>query len=386
MSLLPVLDAPSGWRLAPETQPPAALWPQAMLMVTTLDEITGEAPGVSLIPCADVSGLEARASGNLAGLVGRPLRQFLPGAIPTAPLELTLSGPGFLPVTVSAPLVEPAYPNTFTPASPTPPTVALHRAPVTISGRAVSHTGVVRNGATLSLAGVWLTLADLVNPPAAPNLATLASPLYADRDTTAGVAAQPMTAAPPAETKALERSANVGDLSVHLSDQVGLTAGSVIAIDPQDPGRAEYLAVTGVVSLGAGPTFPAIVTLAHPLGRPHAAGASAIRMVLGAAGAVNALSTPARAGDVTLLLASMTGVSATPTAVVITGSGPPAEYHLASPIGGVSDADGYVTLPPVHRVAQLQLRAHHASEPTDLIRDIMLPLGVDALTLDFVFP
>ena len=45
-----------------------------------------------------------------------------------------------------------------------------------------------------------------------------------------------------------------------------------------------------------------------------------------------------------------------------------------------------MTLPPVHRAAQLQLRAHHAAEPTDLIRDVILPLGVSALTIDFVFP
>ena len=44
------------------------------------------------------------------------------------------------------------------------------------------------------------------------------------------------------------------------------------------------------------------------------------------------------------------------------------------------------TLPPAHRAAQLRLRVHHPAEPTDLIRDVMLPLGVNALTLDFVFP
>jgi len=45
-----------------------------------------------------------------------------------------------------------------------------------------------------------------------------------------------------------------------------------------------------------------------------------------------------------------------------------------------------VRLPPVHRLAQLRLRVHHPAEPTDLLRDVMLPLGVNALTLDLVFP
>ena len=147
----------------------------------------------------------------------------------------------------------------------------------------------MRAGATVSLDGLWLTLADLANPPAPPNLVSLASPLYADRDTTATIAAQPMTAVL-AATKTLLRPANAGDASVVLSDEVGLAVGDVIALDSEDPARAEYLAVTGLDALGPGPGFPATASLAVPLIRPHAAGASAIPMTLGAAGPANALS------------------------------------------------------------------------------------------------
>jgi hypothetical protein len=195
-----------------------------------------------------------------------------------------------------------------------------------------------------------------------------------------------MTAAPPAQAKTLLRPCNVGDASATLSDAVGLAVGAIVALDPQDQGRAEYLAVTAITLLGANPTFPAVVALAFPLTRPHAPGAAAIQMILGAAGALNALAAAARAGDVTLRPAAMTGLSAASTPVVIAGGGAAAEYHVASPIAGVSDVQGYVTLPPVHRAAQLHLRVHHPAEAVDLLRDVMLPLGADSLTIDFVFP
>jgi hypothetical protein len=310
------------------------------------------------------------------------LRLYRPGLIIGASLDLSLSGAGYLPVNFSKSFgAEVGYPGAFAPIDLG--VVSLHREPVTIAGRTISHSGVVRAAATVSLDGLWLTLADLANPPAAPNLVSLASPLYADRDATATIAAQPMTAG---AAKTLLKPANAGDASVVLSDQIGLAVGAVIALDSEDPARGEYLAVTGLAALGPGPAFPATASLALPLIRPHAAGASAILMTLGAAGTANALAAAARAGDAALLPSAMIGLAAPQTPVVVSGPGAPAEYHLASPIAGTSGPDGYVSLPPAHRAAQLRLRAHHPAEPTDLIRDVMLPLGVNALTLDFVFP
>jgi hypothetical protein len=396
MSAFPVTDVVSGWRLAPAPPPPAAWWPQELLRLEVVDEITGAPPEVTVAASTTVLGLGARATDDLAGLAGQPLLRYRPSYVAGAPLEITLSAPGYLPlspkVMVSGKRVnpslgsEPGYPGVFTPVDLGK--IALHREPVTISGRTVSKNGSVLVGATLSLGGVWLTLADLTKfplapNPAAPNLVSLASPLYADRDATATISAQPMTAA--TQTKTLLQPANVGDASVLLSDQVGLAVGGIVAFDSQDPGRAEFLAVTAITAQGAGPMFPAIVALAFPLSRPHASGATVIQMVPSAVGAANTLSAAAGVGDVTVLISAMTGLSAVNIPVVIAGGGvTAAEYHFASPIEGKSDPRGDVTLPPVHRATQLRLLAHHGT--VDLQRDVMLPLGVTDLTIDFVFP
>jgi hypothetical protein len=383
MTMLPVKDRISGWRLAPDGPIPTAWWPQELLSVAMLDEVTGLPPVVTPDAATTTPGVTALASATHAGLVGQPLLRFRRGFITGSPLQLALSGAGYLPLTLNASFgAEPGYPDVFTPIDLGD--VALHRAPITISGRTVSHNGALRASATVTLNGLWRTIADLANPAGAPNLVSLATPLYADRNTTATIAALPMTAAP--QTKTLLRPGNVGDASVVVSDRLGLASGVVVALDPQDTFRAEYLAVTGITNLGPGPAFAAAVTLAFPLARAHGVGATAVPMTLGAAGPANALSAAARSGDVALLPTAMAGLSALRTPVRISGPGAPTEYNFASPIVGVSGLDGYATLPPAHRVAQLQLRAHHPAEPADLICDVMLPLGVSALTMDFVFP
>lgn len=385
MTPLPVLDALSGWRLAPDTPRPVAARPQAVLRLVMRDEITALPPLPPPAASTSTVGFTARATrGGLAGLVGAPLSRFRPGFISGATLQLGLAGPGFLPLSLSATIgAEPGYPAAFAPADLG--IVALHRSPVVLAARTVSRTRIVRAGASVTLAGVWWTLADLVNPPGAPDLVTLASPLYADRAATATIARQNLTAAPPAEAKLLLRPGNVGDPAVRLSDQVALAPGTVLALDPGDPERAEYLAVTAITEAGIGPGFPATAVLAFPLARAHSAGAVAIRMIPAAPGAANTLARPASVGDVTLFPVAMAGLDATMDAVVIAGGGAD-EYHAAGLFATTSDAAGYARLPPIHRVAQLRLRVHHPAEPVDLLRDVMPPFGADALFLDLVFP
>jgi hypothetical protein len=386
MTAFPVIDKISGWSLAPVTPPPLAARVQAVLIAQLVDEITAMPPLTRLSATTETAGIAARATaGGLAGLVGQPLTRFGPGFVTGAPLQLTLTGRGYLPISVTAKIgPEPLYPAAFTPVALG--TIALHRTPVSLAARTVSRTRTVRAGTTVTLEGIWPALADLASAsPAPPNLVALASPLYADRGSTATIARQNLSLAPPAEAKVLLRPGNAGSMSVRISDRVSLVPGSIIALDPQDPGRAEYLTVTALTDTGATADQPATLALAFPLTRRHVAGAAAIRAIPAVAGPANSLARTARAGDVALFPSVMAGLDNSMNAVVISG-GAADEHHIASLVSGSSDALGYVRLPPLHRVAQLRLRAHHPAEPADLLQDVMLPFGVAGQTLDLVFP
>jgi hypothetical protein len=382
-----VHDAISGWRLAPDTPPPpVAAYAQEILVMLVLDEITGLPPEAVLTASSTTTGLLARVdSDGYAGLAGVPLTRFPATSVVGAALQLTLSGAGYLTRSVTSALpAQPGYPEAFFPANLG--TVTLHRAPVSLTGRVVDVTSAPLSAAAVTVDGIWPTLVSMQNAvPAAPNLIALLSPLYADRDATATVAAQALTAA--AATKTLLLPGNVGDNRLRLSDQVGLAAGSIIGLDQADPQRGEYVSVASITQGGLTAAQPATALLDYPLARPHAAGVAAIPMTLGASGTANALSSAAQSGDVTLFPATMGGLNASMSAVVIAGGGPaPAEYHAAGIYLASSDANGHVVLSPLHRLAQLNLRVHHPSQATDLISTVVLPFGAAMLTLDLAFP
>jgi hypothetical protein len=382
----PVLDVISGWRLAPDTPPPIAAYPQEVLAMTLVDEITGRAPQAPLTASTTTEGLLARVDADgLAGLAGVPLTRFLATSVVNAALQLTVEGPGYLPLSVTANLgPQPGFPNAFFPADLN--TVPLHRAPIVIAGRVVDASQAPLNSALVTVNGIWPTLASLQNAvPAAPNLIAVLSPLYADRDATATVAVQNL--APAAAAKTLLFQGNVGDMKLRLSDQVGLAAGSIIGLDQQDPGRGEYVTVASITDAGATPQQPATAILPFPLARPHAMAAAAIPMTPAAAGAANALARATQAGDATLFPATMTGLDGAMTAVVIAGGGvASAEYHAASLYAAATDTNGHMALPAINRLAQLQLRVHSAAQPTDLMSTVVLPFGVAAITLNLAFP
>jgi hypothetical protein len=383
--IFPVLDAISGWRLAPDTPPPLAAYPQEVLVMSVLDE-TGLPPEVPLAASTATTGLLARADADgLAGLAGIPLTRFLATSVIGAALQLTLDGAGYITLSLSTTLGGQAgYPDAFAPANLD--TVTLHRAPVIIAGRVVDASQASLNNAAITVNGVWPTMASLQNPaPAAPNLIALLSPLYADRDATATVAAQNLTAGAP--TKTLLLPGNVGDTTLRLSDQVGLALSSIIGLDQQDPQQGEYVSVVSITQAGATPQQPATAMLPFPLARPHALGTAAIPMTPAAAGAANALARPAQVGDVTMFPAAMSGLDDTMSAVVVAGGGvATVERHAASLYVAPSDVNGHMVLPAVHRLAQLQLRVHHPSQATDLLTAVILPFGVKTITLNLAFP
>jgi hypothetical protein len=147
-----------------------------------------------------------------------------------------------------------------------------------------------------------------------------------------------------------------------------------LAIEPGDPERQEFIPIAAVDAASSADQ-PADVTLVHPLHRTHRDGAPVVRAVPAAAGPANALTDPARAGDVTVFLAGLAGLGAATRTVVLAGG-------AASQSGG----EGDFVLPPLHRVAQLRLRADHAAEPQPARIDVALDWGASELVRDLVFP
>jgi hypothetical protein len=386
------------WRFSPEDPPPLADRIQAVLRLNVHDEITGGPPDVGMRVMSSSPGLAPRATrGGLVGLIGRPLALWQPGFVAGAPLAMTVTADGFLPLDVAATLgPQPGYPASFAPVDL--PDADLHRQPAAISARTVAKDRTVLSGTTVQVTGVWQAQADLTNPAAPANLVAIACGLYADRPLGGSVARIDITLAPLAQAKTLLAAVSAGALQLRASDQSGLAAGSLVAIDPLDPGRAEVIPVTAITDAGSGPDLPATLVLAHALRRDHAQGAMVVLTTPGPPGAANPLARAARAGDVTLFTATMTGLDATLAAVEVSGGGAPAEYHgisaglppppspyrAASIYQAISDADGYLRLPPIHRVAQVQLTADHPAQP-QLVQPVPLDWGRDEIILDLVF-
>jgi hypothetical protein len=380
------VDAHDTWRFAPEDAPPLADRIQALLQAIVTDEITGLPPDAAITVTTEITGLTARtAGGGRVGLVGRPLALYAPGFVAGAPLSMSLAAPGFQPLALSAALpAQPGYPDAFTPRDLG--VVTMHRAPTSISGRTVSHTHIVRPGSAVEIDGVWLTQADLTGAAGPATIISIASALYADRPAGGSVRQFNVTPAPPGEAKQLVGPAVAGATQIRLSDQTNLAVGDLLLIDPPDQGRAEIIAVTAIVDPGSGPDLPATAVLAFALQRYHAKGTTVVRAVPAAPGAPNALARAGQIGDVTLFPATMSGLDATMTAVEVTGGSAAAEYHWAAVYSVTSDPDGYYRLPPVHRIAQIQLHTDNAAEPTPLTLPVTLDWGRSELVLDLVFP
>jgi hypothetical protein len=371
------------WRFVPDDTPPDAGRQQILLQARLIDELTGmpaRAPITATTTMKDVRA--AAVEGANVGLVGGPGALFALPHLPTVELDLGISASGFLPLNLVAPVgAQPDFPNSFR-AIPLGD-VALRRVPTQLRGRVVSRTSGPRANATVQVEGIWRQLTDTTGAAAAANFVGLWSGVYADRPAGSTLSASDLT--PVAATQQLLLPAQTGATILRLSDRQGLGVGDVLAIESGDPERQEFIPIAAV-DAASSPDQPADVTLAHPLRRTHRDGAAVVRAVPGASGPANALTDPARAGDVTVFLAGLTGLGAATRTVVLAGGTVSPEYHGLGLYAAQSGGEGDFVLPPLHRVAQLRLRAEHAAEPQPARIDVALDWGASELVRDLVFP
>ena len=103
---------------------------------------------------------------------------------------------------------------------------------------------------------------------------------------------------------------------------------------------------------------------------PHRAGAAAQLMTVTATVPIGALDREAVAGDQTVFLSALAGLSSGDV-IRLSGGGQPLEYHRATLLPSTDlvnffdqpaiDVNGVFTLPPVCRVARLQILARFAA-------------------------
>jgi hypothetical protein len=263
-----------------------------------------------LLTATTLRGAIARSSGGgRVGVVGRPRLAFPDAAVALADVGLAVDAAGFLPLRLQAAMgPQPGYPDAFT--APDLLDVDLHRAPTRLAGRVASRTLGPLAGATVQVNGVWPRLDGITGPPAPANGMSILSGLYSDRPVGAVLRRRNFSLA--AQAKALAKPVIAGDTTLVASNRQAIAAGQVLAIEPGDPERVEFIGIAAI-DTGSSADQPALVTLDHPARRDHAEGAVCVRAVPGAGGAPNALSRAARAGDLTAWTAGLAGIGTTAT-------------------------------------------------------------------------
>ena len=379
---------------APDDPIPDGIRTSAIVQARLTDELTSKPPSgpITVLPAGAAfvnprgrAAVNPRTSdGAVIGLVGIAA-QALPALASTAyDVGVDVAVPGYVRAVRTQMLgPTPLFPSTFAPA--VLPDIALHREPVILYGRANLRTATTFDGlqfATIRVSGIWRTPPTLTaSPPAsAPNLVAVDPVLYDARPAAASVRTVMLTPNL-ANAKQLLRAAVAGDTEVYLSDRAALVATDVLGIDDGDPSRAEWVVVKSVAG-AVSASEPAVATLEYPLARTHNAGALAHPTAVSAPVNTQPIAVDAIAGDTTLLLGGVAGL--TSTTVEITGGGLTPEYHQLALYSAVTDADGQWSLPPLSRVAQVTLAATHGAA-TSSARTVTVEYPRREQRIDFVF-
>ena len=382
MSLLHLEANGQGWAWSPPDPVQSAERFRAIMEATLVDEVTGVPFGGRARVSTSIPHAAARICGSIAGIAGRPTALFAPPGIAAAPLDLDIAAEGFLPLALRSTMgAQPGFPAAFAPRMLG--AVALHREGCVLFGRVIAANGQGLVGAIVTQSGVWSTLASTTGAAQAANLMPTPAGFYADRSGAAAVRRRNFT--PAAERKTIAAAIDAGTTEVVLSDRIAIAAGDVLMLDP-DYAECELVRIVAL-DTGSSVDQPALATLTFPLARARMPGAIAVRGVSGPSGAANALARAARRGDVSTWTAALSGIGPATAGIEISGGGPAdPEYHFAAPYRTKSVTGGAFALPPLHRLAAVQLTATHASLGSPIVRRFDLEFGAQRLRADLVAP
>ena len=263
---------------------------------------------------------------------------------------------------------QPGFPAAFAPIDLG--VVRMHREATILKGRvtrAVATDKAPVPGAILTMTGLWRTAppANVVVAADPPNIVSLQPGVYFDRSSAGGAIRSRGLAPVPGDTRTLVEDVLARAIAARVSNRQGIVAGTILEIESGDPSKAEYLTVQSVTAASA-PDQPADITLEYGPRMDHRIGAELRRVTPQAPGPDNALLTDTVAGDACALAAALNGIAGAQT-VEIHGGGAPAEYHRVSLFVTTADADGFYRLPPLNRVAQVQIQADDGVSPFEQV-------------------
>lgn len=331
---------------------------QALVKLRVTDELTAAPIDSPVALQIRERGFVPRvSSGGIAGLIGIPRQVFPALQTNNYTLHLTISAARYLSreLQVNVPK-DPAFPNSFTPLQLN---IGLHREPVFIAGRTVRVVGngtAPLAGSVVTVTGIWRTAppANVAVAPDSPDIVSIQPPLYSGRAVAAELRHRELIPVL-GNDKTVRDEILSGADSICLSNRLGLAAGDVLLINAEDSSLLEFIAIK-TLSSAAPAEEPSPVTLNHRTIHEHRRGALVRRVNLQPPGSNRQFTVDALFADSCVFLDTVSGLVAGQE-VEISGGPAPAEYHSVMNFSVVSDADGYYRLPPLSRIAQLEIHA-----------------------------
>ena len=340
---------------------------QAIVLAQLVDELTAQPVRVAVEVKTDLDAARTKVGRDgIAGIVGVPSRLFPRLDTQPYPITVEFRAAVYLARRVSITVPQqPTFPATFDGIDLTP--LEMHRRPVVLTVRAMEldpqgHE-VASVGATVAVTGIWRTLADLASSvaPVAPNLVAVRPGLSRDRNQP-GTTLQRVTLNPIAEPdRVLTADAPAGATRLEVSRTGASAPNLVLGIDRDDPDRVEHITIANVIAPND-PNSPATVVLAYPLQHRHGDGAPTKLVTVVPLGPMTQFTADAAAGDATVFVATAAPFVAKPTVRISDGAAVD-EYATVEPYRGGSDGDGYVSLPPLHRVRRDRGHGDERSRP-----------------------
>ena len=331
---------------------------QALVKVRVTDEMTGEPPRNEVSLQVKEPRMIPRIAGDgIGGVVGIPRQTFPAITSQKYFVNLTISAANYVSrqQEVEVPQLPP-----LTDFSPPELDVELHRQPTFITGRTIrflGNTPTPVGGAAISLAGIWRTAppANIVVAPDPPNLVSLQPPLYSDRAALTQTLQRRNLVPVAGSDKGLLDDLLPEMNQIRLSDRLGLAAGDILLIDDLQPDLTEFIAIK-TVPVTSPADQPTLITLDYPLAQSHRRDAVVRRLNPQPSGPPQQVIAAANVGDTCVFLDDLIGLAGA-NEIQISGPPGPDEYHRVMSFAVVSDANGYFRLPPLSRVAQLEIHA-----------------------------